>query len=471
MPKELYEFPDFPRDKAPKLSDVATSLFPKGAGVQEYIEAYAQEFGLLEMCQFNTAVHHLHIEERGDASCWTVVFDHIDSPNTFQERTFDYVVVSTGMYGWPPHMPVARDSEKFKGDIRHSCTFTDPACAKGKKVLTVGGGKSAVDNAVAAAKYGGESTLLFRTAHWPVPRNLLNLVPFKWGTYSRFGHFMLEAHYDAHFIHRWIHDALRPVKWVWWRIVELMFRVQFGLTGDLVPTVPIEIDVFNGGQILNYEMREMLSKDQMSAMKGTISHFVEDGVVLTNGKEIKCDLVVYGTGFKKSYKLFDNIVQRKLDLEKDGLYLYRNIVPPRVPNLAFIGCEVSTFNNILTQGLQAQWLQRVLSEQINLPSSGMMSHEVEREQAWKRSWMPPTNARAAIWQLHMMQYHDSLCKDMGTDHRRKGLNALAEVFVPYAATDYATIFDGKETKTSSYAVMAVDGLVYLFLFLIWYYLF
>ena len=45
VPKELYEFPDFPRDKAPKLSDVATSLFPKGAGVQEYIEAYAQ--GLL----------------------------------------------------------------------------------------------------------------------------------------------------------------------------------------------------------------------------------------------------------------------------------------------------------------------------------------------------------------------------------------------------------------------------------------
>ena len=94
-----------------------------------------------------------------------------------------------------------------------------------------------MDNAVAAAKYGGESTLLFRTAHWPVPRNLLNLVPFKWGTYSRFGHFMLEAHYDGHFLHRWIHDALRPVKWVWWRIVELMFRVQFGLKGDLVPTV------------------------------------------------------------------------------------------------------------------------------------------------------------------------------------------------------------------------------------------
>ena len=43
--KKLYEFPDFPRVKAPKLSDVATSQFPKGPGVQEYIGAYAQ--GLL----------------------------------------------------------------------------------------------------------------------------------------------------------------------------------------------------------------------------------------------------------------------------------------------------------------------------------------------------------------------------------------------------------------------------------------
>ena len=90
------------------------------------------------MCQFNTAVHQLRIEAADDTSNWTVVFDHIDSPNTFQERTFEYVVVSTGMYGWPPHMPVARDSEKFKGDIQHSCTFTDQACVKGKKVLTVG---------------------------------------------------------------------------------------------------------------------------------------------------------------------------------------------------------------------------------------------------------------------------------------------------------------------------------------------
>jgi len=475
VPKELYEFPDYPRDQAFKLSAKATAEFPKGEGVQEYIESYADEFGLREMCEFNTAVQELRVEENGDHQAWTVVYDHRDSYMRAsvkkEERTFDFVVVATGMYGWPPHMPLAIGSEKFKGEILHSCTFTDPKCAAGKKVVTVGGGKSAVDNAVAAAKYGTESTLLFRTAHWPVPRNLLNLVPFKWGTYSRFGHFMLPAHYDGSCIKRWFHDALRPVKWVWWRIVETMFRVQFGLSGDLLPTVPIEHDVFNGGQILSYEFRDMLKQNKLSAFKGSISCFTEDGVILGNDKEIKCDMVVYGTGFKKSYHMFDPIVQRKLHLEKDGLYLYRNIMPPNVANLAFIGSEVSTFNNILTQGLQAQWLQRVLCGQIFLPSPGHMSRDLERDQAWKRSWMPPTNARASIWQLHMMQYHDTLCKDMGTDHRRKGLNPLAEVFVPYAATDYAQIFHGTETKTASHVFMIVDGLLLTLLFLIYYYLF
>ena len=77
--------------------------------------------------------------------------------------------------------------------------------------------------------------------------------------------------------------ALRaPLQWLWWRIVETMFRVQvrfkvrvavrvrvrvrvrvevrvrvislvsarqFGLKGDLLPKTPIELDVFGGGQV------------------------------------------------------------------------------------------------------------------------------------------------------------------------------------------------------------------------------
>ena len=42
------------------------------------------------------------------------------------------------------------------------------------------------------------------------------------------------------------------------------------------------------------------------------------------------------------YDIFDKVIQEKLAIQKDGLYLYRNIIPPHVPDVAFIGSEVSS---------------------------------------------------------------------------------------------------------------------------------
>eukprot|EP00617_Octactis_speculum_P026088 CAMPEP_0185748846 /NCGR_PEP_ID=MMETSP1174-20130828/7556_1 /TAXON_ID=35687 /ORGANISM="Dictyocha speculum, Strain CCMP1381" /LENGTH=382 /DNA_ID=CAMNT_0028424703 /DNA_START=28 /DNA_END=1176 /DNA_ORIENTATION=- len=356
------------------------------------------------------------------------------------EEDFDYVVVATGMYGWPPYIPRVRGQDDFEGLITHSNMFHDAAVCDGKKVVVIGGGKSAIDNAVSAGKHGESSTLVFRSAHWPVPRHLANLVPFKWGTYSRFGHFMLPTHYDVSNISWYMHSLLSPVKWGWWRIVETMFRLQFRLPEELTPTTPIEHDVFTGGQIITYEFRDMVRDGKVAAKKGALKKFTKNGVVLTDGTELEADIVLFGTGFTKDYGILDRLLQNKLNKENDGLYLYRNVIPPRLPDIAFVGAEVSTFNNILTHGLQAEWLARVLDGEVKLPSPGSMAQFLEREQAWKRTWMPATSARASIMQLHMMKYHDQLVKDMGESHLRKGWNVLAEIFSPYCAADYRSMF-------------------------------
>merc|ERR1712060_149651 len=267
----------------------------------------------------------------------------------------------------------------------------------GKKVVVVGGGKSAVDNCVAAAKEGVSSTLVSREAHWPVPRYLAGLVPFKWGTYSRFGHSTLPAHHAEPSCFGWLHSTCAPLKWAWWRSVETMFKLQFGLSQEQVPSSRLEEDLFTGGQILSYEFRDMLQKGQVEAKIGSIKHFEEDGVVLSDGRKLEADLVIYGTGFGKSYDVFDS---------------------SRLQDIAFIGSEVSTFNNILTHRLQAAWLRRVLLGEMRLPGPGGMEQTIDKERSWKRPWMPNSSARAAIWQLHMMKYHDMLCQDMGVAHKR-----------------------------------------------------
>merc|ERR1712190_677058 len=138
-------------------------------------------------------------------------------------------------------------------------------------------------------------------------------------------------------------------------------------------------------------------------------------------------------------------------------WLYRNMFPTRVANLCFIGAEVSTFNNILTQGLQALWLQRVLTGQVSLPLPDMRDGDIENQKKWKRSWMPAKGDRAAILQLHKMKYHDQLCKDMGVNHKRKGCNKFAECFAPYYAADYAGLFERQERRHDGPTLLGGSG--------------
>jgi len=254
----------------------------------------------------------------------------------------------------------------------------------------------------------------------------------------------LPTHWDVGCVSQSLHALGAPLKWAWWRIVELMFRFQFRLSGDMVPTQRLEYDVFTGGQILSYEFRDMLRAGKVSAQKGEIARFTENGVVLADGSEKEVDLVVFGTGFTKSYAYLDSKSRELLNREQDGLYLYRYIFPTKVRDLCFIGAETSTFNNILTQALQSLWLRHVLTGHVSLPSVADMDRTVDKEQSWKRSWMPKKGDRAAILQLHKMVYHDQLCDDLGVNSHRKGWNLLAEVFAPYSAADYKDLFPSSD---------------------------
>jgi len=445
VPKELYEFPSF-------RFPAEYGSFPKGTQVQDYLRSFARAKGIYAMTRLRTTVLAM-TPRSGESRGWTLRFQ--TEGKEACEEEFDFVVVATGMYG-TPLVPTVPGMEDFRGVTMHAEKFHEKTMAAGQKVIVVGGGKSAIDCAVAAAKVAESSTLLFRAVHWPVPRHLLDLVPFKWGTYSRFGHATLPMHWDLGRMERCLHHLAAPLKWLWWRIVELMFRFQFRLSGDFVPTTRLDHDVFTGGQILSYEFRDMLRAGTVSGQKGAIARFTETGVVLADGSTIQADMVIFGTGFTKSYAYLNTCLREQLSREQDGLYLYRNMFPTKVSDLCFVGSEVSTFNNILTQGLQALWLRHVLTGSMSLPSVEEMDLVVDMERSWKRSWMPKKGDRAAILQLHKMAYHDQLCRDMGVNPHRKGWNLLAEAFAPYSAADYAGLFPSCDKAAMSFAKMEID---------------
>jgi len=200
----------------------------------------------------------------------------------------------------------------------------------------------------------------------------------------------------------------------------------------------IERDFAAGGRTMDREFQNMIKSGKLRPIKGSIDRFTETGILLGDGRALEADLVIFGTGYVKSYSIFDREQQEALGIEEDGLYLYRQIVHPNIPELAFIGSEISTFSNLLTQGLQVAWLERLLQGRMELPSQEEMVRVVEREKSWKRATMSNSRARASIWQFHMMKYHDMLVRDMGERPFRKC--CCYPTCAPYTVRDYDQFF-------------------------------
>ncbi|GIL50953.1 hypothetical protein Vafri_7014 [Volvox africanus] len=176
---------------------------------------------------------------------------------------------------------------------------------------------------------------------------------------------------------------------------------------------------------------------------GEINQFVRNGVILLDGTFRPADVILYCTGYVKSYDYFEADLRSKLDVQNDGLYLYRNCLPPRLPHLAFVGSEVSTYANILTYSLQAQWLTHVLTGAVQLPGRDAMMADIQAQRRWRRKVMPAQRSRSSVVMMYGIQYHDQLLRDMGHLTKRKGrLNPLAECFRAYLPVDYSAAVEG-----------------------------
>jgi len=450
VPKQLYEFPDFP------MTSTARGVFPSGPEVQAYVHDFADAFKLKESVRLNTQVQKL--ERRADGKPgWTVTTTSStggSAPTVTEMADVDFAVVATGMYSSAnPNLPAFEGAEAFPGSVLHSSQYLDSALAKGKHVVVVGGGKSAADIACDASDVAESSTYLFRNPHWATPRKIAGLIPFQYVFLSRFGQQLVSlfkggwpsAPAGTHAFHSLLKWPMRPV----FGLVELLFALQNGTlpwssrsawrSGDVVK------DFYGFAQVLTTDLKDRISSGLVTATRGEIVKLNSTDpctAELSDGRTVPCDLVVCATGFKKDYSVFPEDVLAALNVEADGLWLYRHTVPPRVADLAFCGSEVATISNIATYALQAEWICEMMLASgdgvgdESLPSPEAMLTSVEEHKEWARSWMPDTPSRAALVLLHQVHFHDRLLKDLGVGHRRKAPDLLAEAFMPYEPADY-----------------------------------
>ena len=432
--KELYEFPDWPLPEG-------TEDFTKGPVVQAYLEDFARHFGIFDAIRFGVEVER--VSQTGEI--WEVTFKQ---GNEVESATFDLVVVCIGLYSNKPSIPEFPNQSAFGGEVIHNSLLKSEEQLRGKRVVVVGYGKSATDAAVEAANHGTESHIVFRKVHWPIPQKLAGILPFKWGLLHRMNIALIPPYQTTSSLSNAIHGLGKPLVWFYWRLVETLLRFQcrlgskFGTRISLVPEERIEIGAFNEATMVPRPDFFRLSRNGgIDLHKTSVRGFTASGVTLDNGDHIDADMVILATGWETDFSFLDSTVREKLDFEDDGFYLYRHMLHPDVPGLAFVG-RASSISSILTYCLQAHWLGQLVTGEQALPDQSVMTQNIEEMKAWKRSWIPFSGARSARLIAHTQNYHDEILRDIKINpYRKKGLFApLKELIFPYQPSDYAEIF-------------------------------
>ncbi len=431
--KELYEFPDYPLP-------ADAEQFTPGPDLQKYLEDYADHFDIRRCIRFSAPVKEVRPATR-DLPGWTVT---VLEDRKSREETFDLLIVCVGLYSNIPHVPEIQGLHDFEGGVHHISDLKSADLLKGKQVAVVGFGKSATDAVLAAREHAESAHIIVRRLHWPVPRKLAGILPFKWGLLNRLTVTVIPPYKTPTALEQIIHGPGRPLVWLFWRVVELLLYFQcrlgtnFGSRISMVPDEPAEVGAFSEATMVpRPEFYTAVRKGEIAFHHGEIERLVSDGVLLKDGTKVAADAVIFGTGWRSDYSFLSEQLQQQLGFADDGIYLYRQMLHPDAPGLVFIG-YASTISNILAYCMQARWLAALIEGRHELPDRQAMIDEIEALANWKRSWMPFSHARAARLIVHLQHYLDELLTDIGVNHlRKKGIFApLAEVFAPYQPSDY-----------------------------------
>jgi Flavin-binding monooxygenase-like len=240
------------------------------AQAQEYLRAYAREFGLYDRITFNARVVSAErVEGR-----WRVQIEGEAKP-----RFYDGLIVANGHH-WEPSWPSYPGT--FTGEILHSHDVKSKEQLRGKRVLVVGAGNSAVDILDDAAHDGVRAvhsmrrsyfffpkivmgkptdTFIDLTSRWPLPRSVMRKL-YWWG---------LRIVVGSH----WRYNLPAPD--------HKLFEAH--------PTAcTLYLDHIVHGRIV--------TKPAIERLEGKSVRFVDYS-------EEEIDLIVYATGFRASFPFMD----------------------------------------------------------------------------------------------------------------------------------------------------------------------
>ncbi|WP_374446319.1 flavin-containing monooxygenase [Stella sp.] len=329
-------YPDFPipADQPDFLSH---------AQVLAWLEAYADRFAVRPHIRFRTTVTAV---EPADGR-WRVTLAGGEAAE------YDAVVVANG-HLWDPRWPDFPG--QFDGTAIHSHHYRTAAPFEDQDVLVVGIGNSAVDIACDLGRRARRVHLSTRRSAWIAPKYILGIPTDRWTAFLT-RRLRLPTPVARGAI-RWLmmlsqgdqrrYGVPRPAHPIW--------REHATISQELLPAIG------HGRLAIKPDIRE-LRGHEVAFADGTVERY---------------DAIVYATGYRTSFPFLTPDVFAVRDGEAP---LYRRMLPPDRPGLAFAGLVQPIGPTIPLVEIQARWLAALFSGALRLPDAAAMRREIARHKA------------------------------------------------------------------------------------------
>ncbi|KXS10400.1 FAD/NAD(P)-binding domain-containing protein [Gonapodya prolifera JEL478] len=450
---EQYRFADFPMPK-----EIRADRFPNRDQLRSYFKAYVRHHGLDIL--FNTRPSAMtYVREKAG---WSVSLVGVGGGNDSATKEFyEFVILATG-YCSKPYTPPLPGKETFRGIIHHSANLSRftrsdfSALFMGKKVAVVGMGKSAMDLVECAHESGAtEIQQIARRARW--------MLPFKIGpvhishvVMTRAVSSMVPSWTHTTRIEKSLHKGTASVPAAFWKVIEKLFAWIHGFekSSPLYPKEPVT-------NALTYSIGVVTPAYHRLVRSNSITFHIPASIPALEGSSIHLsdattipdvDVLILATGSRSTgFDFLPETISSAL-VEDDGVHLYRGMIHPDVPALAFAGIN-SSYMHFVTTELGIQWLLAHLRGTVPLPPPSAIRASLDADRDWKRLHTPKESHRSAVSACYQ-QYVDLLCADLGVPVYRKlkkwgwwnPIGWAAEVLGQLDPTDFRGVKDEVEAR-------------------------
>jgi cation diffusion facilitator CzcD-associated flavoprotein CzcO len=391
--------------------------WPSGEQVQQYLERYAEMFGLGEVLRLSTEVVSAALVD-GDTQ-WLIAHRPAGTDQPATWGRYDHLVVANGIFS-EPALPQFEGRDAFTaagGRVLAAGEFHDLEAARGKHVLVVGYGKSSCDVAVPVSDVAARTDVIARELLWKMPKKLGGALNYKYLLLTRLGE-ALFRYIKVRGFERFLHGPGNGVRRAMLGSVGSMATRQLKLrTLGLVPGGSFEDIARSTVSLATDGFYERVTDGRIAVHRDqVISELLVDGgrpaARLADGTVLPADLVVCGTGFRQHVPFFDRALHARLEDAAGNFMLYRQILPIGVPHLTFAGYN-SSFFSPLSAEMAAVWTAAHLRGAVTLPPADRMREEVAARLAWMTARTEGRHARGTNVIPFSMHNIDEVLDELG----------------------------------------------------------